>query len=467
MNKKLRAARRRKGWTLEIASSKIGVHPNTLRAWEMEIHKPGVHFLVELQRLYDATLYELGLDYLIDSGVVSAQMPEAIAPEVYEPFVGDILMAKDLEIRLLVQVCGWNRPNTDSRDIQRNIQQEIRSYDAMTDHTTNKLANPERRRALSVLATLPIQVYGLTALAPSMVAAEELLPRCVAGITACWQLSDGTDLHLAKAALTAYVPTLQRTVRQAGKHQKVAAGLVAQAYRLQSMLGWHLESLERAEWYANQCIIFSDIAEDAGLQAMSRRLLAEVYYYSNKPKKALDICQEATLYLNHTPIGIHCCVYRGLSSYQAMLGQRQEALVSLKRAHNSFVRSSPEDTPIYAARNEFDLILWDGLTHYHLGYYKEAADSFMQIDGLHPKKPIAERVRIEFLNNQALIEAQSKERDMERAIAYWKAGIQGAVALKSERRYNEACGVYQSMRSAWPEEKRIEDLVIYTQRWDD
>ena len=434
----------------------------------MEIHKPGISFLVELQRVYNASLYELGLDHLVKSDGARGRMPAFAATEVQESFVGDILNAEDLEIRLLVQVYRWNRRNTAYENLQRSIQQEIRSYDDMTDSETNKLENPERRKALRVLAKLPIQLYGLTALGASAgVAAEELLPHCAAGLTACWQLSNGTDLHLAKAALTAYIPTLQTIALQSVKHQKAAAGLVAQAYLLHSVLAWHLENLERAEWYAKQAISFSDLAEDAGLQAASHKKLATVYYYSNRPQKSLVACQQATLYLKNAPLAVQSFVYRELASYQAIDGQMHDALVSLDRAHKAFAHPSMKDGPSYAAGDEFEMILWDGLTRYHLGQYKESLNSFLEIDGLQPKKPIAERIRIEFLNNQALIELRRKDRDMELAMAYWKAGIQGAVALKSERRYSEACEVYRTMQVVWPEEKSIVELRPLLKRWDD
>ncbi len=470
VNTKLRNARRRKGWTLDVASSKIGngIHPNTLSAWEKGRHKPGIGFLADLQRVYEASLYDLGLEHVVDSDSTSERLPEIASIEVQSPFVGDILNAEDLEIRLLVQVYRWNRRSADYGNLQRSIQQEIRSYDDMTDSETNKLENPERRKALRVLAKLPIQLYGLTALgASSAIAAEELLPHCAAGLTACWHLSNGIDLQLAQTTLSAYLPTLQKVATQSTVHKKVAAGLVAQAYLLHSVLAWHLESLERAEWYARQAISFSNLAEDAGLQAASHKKLATVYYYSNRPQKSLVACQQATLYLKNAPIAVQSFVYRELSSYQAIDGQIHDALVSLDRAHKAFAHPSMKDGPSYAAGDEFEMILWDGLTHYHLGQYKESLNSFLEIDGLQPKKPIAERIRIEFLNNQALIELRRKERDMELAMAYWKAGIQGAVALKSERRYSEAYEVYRTMQAVWPEEKSIAELRPLLKRWDD
>jgi len=473
-NEKLRNARFKKGWTLKVAASKIGdgIHPNTLASWERGIHSPGVSMLVPLQKAYGLSLWELGLEHLVGEGTHTQGMQDSaeLFPVSAESGAkGGILRTEDLGIRLFAYVYQWNRRNIVYDDLQARIQQEIRSYDEMTDqHDHNQLEDPERRIALRFLARMPIQLYGLTALGGvTNVAAEEMLPHCAAGLTACWQLSNGIDLPLAQATLAAYLPTLTTIAKQSNKHQQAAAGLVAQGYLLKSMLGWHLESLEKAEWYSKQAMTFSNIANDPNLQATSLKQLGTVYYYSGKPKKALDVCKEATLYLKQAHVAVQSFVYRELASYQAINGQKQDALLSLGRAHEAFYHPSVHDGPAYAAYDEFELTLWDGLTHRHLGQPKKALDFFLQIDGLKPKKPISERVRIEFVNNQALLELQHKDRDMEQCIAYWLAGVQGAIALKSERRYAEVREVYQNMQCVWPDEKRITELQPYMRLWDE
>ncbi len=72
------------------------------------------------------------------------------------------------------------------------------------------------------------------------------------------------------------------------------------------------------------------------------------------------------------------------------------------------------------------LTLLDGITHYTLRQYDKAQDSFAQMSKLQSGVPFFnERIRLEFLNNQALTEVKRKDRDMELCIAYWKTGMRG------------------------------------------
>ena len=115
------------------------------------------------------------------------------------------------------------------------------------------------------------------------------------------------------------------------------------------------------------------------------------------------------------------------------------------------------------------LLLADGLTHYHLGQYDEALASFAQVidlETLTPKIPVpAERVRFEIINYQALASLKRPEKDMELSTKLWNAGLQGAKALHSEQRLNEALSAYDIMQALWPTEKRISDLRERLRRW--
>jgi hypothetical protein len=58
-----------------------------------------------------------------------------------------------------------------------------------------------------------------------------------------------------------------------------------------------------------------------------------------------------------------------------------------------------------------------------------------------------------------------KERDMEKAIHFWIAGIQGAVAMESQHFFDKALTTYDLMRCVWPGEQRIEELADLIVHW--
>jgi hypothetical protein len=103
------------------------------------------------------------------------------------------------------------------------------------------------------------------------------------------------------------------------------------------------------------------------------------------------------------------------------------------------------------------------MAHFHLGLQKEALDAFVQIHNLE-QDAIG---RIELLMDEVMSEVNrdDKARDMEWCINHWTKGIEGAKALQSEQRFQEALLAYNVMRAAWPGEKAIKDLRELIVHW--
>lgn len=54
---------------------------------------------------------------------------------------------------------------------------------------------------------------------------------------------------------------------------------------------------------------------------------------------------------------------------------------------------------------------------------------------------------------------------MERIVAVWTVGIEGAKSLKNEQRYNEAIANFESMQIVWLDESPIMKLHGLTEHW--
>lgn len=129
------------------------------------------------------------------------------------------------------------------------------------------------------------------------------------------------------------------------------------------------------------------------------------------------------------------------------LGQAQETF---------FVEASEDQNNLYTGHDIGVLTLWSGLTHYELGDYQKSLDTLLEIDGLQPKQQISERIRIQYLNQQAL--SAAKLHELDQATTYLQAAAEGAVELGSKLRFSEAKNTYQIIQFLWPNEPKVATL---------
>lgn len=485
----LRIARARRGWTLEQAAEHIGVGRNTLCRWEQGQAVPYPYNIHRICKAYGMTAMELGLE----KGAVAEEMPTLLPEEpLSEQQQGEenpctrslqALMRDDLELRLQCLIYDWQYRKTPMRSfalLQRRLAQEIESDHAMpsANYPNHETVDQARRDALRRLALVPLQALGLGLLGPiaSSWAPEDILTHCAAGITACEHLAKGVheDMALASYALSAYLPTLKTIVKQSSVHRKQAAGLAAQALHTQATLSVHTQGPGYATSYAEQGIIYSKESGDLLSQLSLLKNTAWVYSCDRQSRKAAEKVVEAQHLLEQAsvpiPILIQSCVYSTVAKNLSLHGQKDEALNALRQAHDTFSASSNDDKNFsYMDADLPHLFMNSGYTYYHLGQHDQALAAFAQIvdtETLTRKIPgVAERIRIEIINHQALALLKQPEKDMELTIKLWKAGMKGAIALRSEQRFSEALSAYQIMEALWPHEKKLLELRELTQHW--
>ena len=123
---------------------------------------------------------------------------------------------------------------------------------------------------------------------------------------------------------------------------------------------------------------------------------------------------------------------------------------------------------LYVDYERPSLILEDGMTYVNLGRYDTALDSLGQVvdvNTLQTRIPVAERVRVEILNNQTIASLKIKNKDMEQSMHLWQAAMQGAKAIKSEQRFSEALFAFDVMEAVWSGEKRVTELRDLVSHW--
>jgi len=256
----------------------------------------------------------------------------------------------------------------------------------------------------------------------------------------------------------------------AGSQRQALLTLIAQCYHFKTVTGWHLESLRAAQDYAHLALHYSTLAEDVPLQIEGELRLADIYYFSKQYRQAYSMmCNaEARIKASSVPLPplLVSHVYSFLSVLQAMFHQKNPALSSLELAHQHFhvYRQDEAAARCFVDHSAAGLANNDGLTHAYLGMPDQALDSLSQVINA-PAAAVKQRTRVLAYNDQVLALLNSPKKDMERTIPAWITSMQGATALKSEQRWQEAMENYTIMRAVWPGEKRIEELHDLAVHW--
>ena len=469
-----------RNWTQEYVAERIGVEISTLQRWERGLHRPQARHYRQLCKLFDKALDQhpetpavvpvaqarrTGVAGGVEGRQTLQEMPTDETRDTYTRF-----QASDLTMRLLRLVGTWSLLNSNARyqQLQTRVMHELELKDnAMQESPIN------RRNALRRLASLPIELWGLSLFGPTVLRPypiEEILTHCAAGVTACWHLSKGKDLAFANDAISRYIPTLKDIVaRSTGKQRAGAADLLAQSLLLKGNIVRHLQAKHEASLcYMQQAETYSKLAGNMALTIKAVRGQACTYDYMDNWEQAICTAEKAKSLLETTdaegtpiPFMLQSHVYVGLARYQAHMEPKykQDVLRSLEQAQSAFdvAMNEHEVAPIWTDHDEGDLLNNSGLAYYHLGASQQAIEAFARVDTL---TNVRETGRTQSFIDQVMVEVNREDqpRDMEFCIDRWKQGIQRAIALRSEQSYNDAKVAYVAMRAVWPGESHIKAL---------
>lgn len=317
-----------------------------------------------------------------------------------------------------------------------------------------------RRQALASLAMLPTSLIFQVRQEPKTVLViEEFLPRSAAALTAGTQLLNGNDFALVEHSLAQFLPQLGELAKQPSEYQQEAARLACKGYQLVSILNLHRNELSLREENDKRAIEYARLADDADLLAGSLHRLAATFYHADIPTKMLHTYQEALQHAKEISPVLRSRISLGLAEAYARCGKRQEADRALHVAKEQLASCSDFDQRLFynlAGFTPYSLLNAEGSARLDMEQYQEAWNVFTSVDSLPSTLVIPERTRLEMLNHQA--EAALGMRDMEMFCACIKAGRDGALALGSEKRYQEVFEVYKQGRRLWALEKRVREL---------
>jgi DNA-binding XRE family transcriptional regulator/tetratricopeptide (TPR) repeat protein len=443
VNQLLRAARKKKRWTIAVAAEKARVSELTYSRWEKGTQKPYLSTLDQLCEAYGMTPQELGFSQLIEEPLQETPSDSVSSPLVTSPGqnAGIITLTGD-QATALLSLLGDDMKQFDAAK-RATLQQLLKSAGAIGA----TLAMPQSLSTLDHWQRLTSAVNK-----PAAIDVKTL--EYFSGMNkVCWSLTNGSEVATIGQLLATYLPQLTTLANQSSTHQVSIAALAAQGYLLAGLVQldeYNLSEMEKTSQFAVQ---YSQLAEDYNLQAAAFKQQATMFLIARKTAKALQAYQKTLPFIDQVSPLLRSRIYQGLASASARCGQEKDALRYLGLARDTFPSDFLND-PSYLFADSGHM--YEGLTLMDLNKPKDAWDAFAKVDGLVPKIPIGEFTRLEFLNLQA--KSAVALRDIELCETYLEKAVMVATSLNSQYGNGDAFDVYRSTQMLWPDEQKVKSL---------
>jgi len=359
----------------------------------------------------------------------------------------------------------WYGSTITCQQQQAFIYTELKKWSVMADqdqHLTNEYL-VSRRTALATLATLSTSLLAKIQLDPlTFGVIEEFLSQCATSITTCWHLMQGREFAIVQQVLTRYLPIVSTWAKHPSSYQKTSAYLASQGCLLMGLLSLHSlplpQNFQRRVLYCTQATEYARFSADPDLLITALAHLGNAHYDMGHLDAMLQTYQQAVFTIDDLSKQhqfsslLRSKLQVELAHAHAQQGHVQESLRALKEARILFPDES-EVTPVFLSTDygHHSLILFEGLTHLDLETYapgnnhsRQASEALAQAETVSTGEPIPERFRIEIINQRALVAI--KEGKLEDFRHYLLEGIQGAKALRSEKRRQEAIAHWKAAR---------------------
>jgi transcriptional regulator with XRE-family HTH domain len=455
---KLEAARRLRGWSLEVASQKIGVHPRTLRKWETGKSKPHGFRIYKISEVYEMTPSALGIgserhQWYMPDMPGTGEDEEFLLTRVVEP----LMTVEDLDLHLmgLILQRKLEHHNLDYRSFQQRIHQCIKTYDEHL-HALQiaHSSDPMRVQALRVVASIPLVAYLDTTTQHCRPAPPtEILTHCASAIAVCWHMDLSQDLHLARSLVSGYIILLGEIFARTEFCRHATAELIAQACLLRTVLAMQLEGTHAGINYYTRALEFSQFTDYTETSAMPPIHAHALYGYGRQPARTLQKMAESLWLLKPISPPPDLPLVR---DYLHKLTDLYDLAQSDEPARNTpLPTSNPEvlHYPVHLDYVETALNLWDGLAYHELSEYARTLDSLAPGKANERVCDAPEQIRGEFLHNRAL--ASLRLHDMDHGITTLRAAIPQALSMGNEQELVEAREIYHMMQFLSPGEAPV------------
>jgi tetratricopeptide (TPR) repeat protein len=333
-------------------------------------------------------------------------------------------------------------------EFMQRVEQALESRKEMLQGTYS------RRQAMQLLASLTLGVLNEVQVTSGWMA-EDVVTFCTASIAVCWHLFWEGSFAEVENLLPAYFSHLTPLAQSPSSFQRRASDLLAQAHQIASLLVLEREDFGMASHHCKQALSYGAIARDPNLQVAALVRQANIYFYRKRPSLILQTYQQALPLLDQVSPLLQGRIYSGLSSAQAELGQKEEALRSAGLAHEVFP-VHPEDDPgfLYTNTTRYILHFNDATTYLHFQQPQNAWEALKLAAAFVPNE-ITPR-GMELQNHRTIIAIALGNLDQ--STTYFERLVLSGATLGSDLHQNEACGIYDQMKAQWPHERRVKQL---------
>lgn len=442
-------------------AKRLGVSVATLRNWERAERAPMEYYFPALKRVFGVIDIDDFLEITDDADDSPAESSTS-TPIVVSASPSLITTSPTLRF-LTIAHTEYNSLDEMTSDIQS----AIKDLNTVGDMIT-------RRDALCELAAIPLIGLGKHGTLHAK-RYEEMLRFCTAALDGCWELYRGSDPVGARYAFectSTYVPLLETIAHDSSGFRNQALDLATKYALMKTLLGWNCIGARETIGHAQHALFLSKESGNILLQISARTKLSFTYLMGENCAMALKTMQEGEHMLKSyqrggkgeaLPIGIVGNFYSSYSLAEADNG------IDANRAIG--VATDCEPLSEHTALIEFSLFdqWWEasracsskGDSAQTMKWLTKIIDP----ETLVTHVPMKAGAQITVLSGLVSALLQSPERDMERIVKIWTMSMEGAKALLAEQKYRKAMTNFAVMRSLWPGEPAIRQLMPLTSHW--
>ncbi|HEU5230706.1 MAG TPA: BTAD domain-containing putative transcriptional regulator [Ktedonobacteraceae bacterium] len=313
------------------------------------------------------------------------------------------------------------------------------------------------QQILGIISLSQILSFTSFTLEKSISTIGDYLSQCEENLFACWRLMKGREISVVQSVLCTWLPPLEQIIRESNTYRQRSASLAVQGYIIAGLITVLRRDYESAEWCCKQAVEYSELAEDPNLKVAALKHLATKYNSAKYRLKTLHTYQEALGSVEQASPLLQSRIYLGLALAYAQCGQKKEAFQYWDLTQQSFP-AQPENDPsfLYADCGRSSLNHYGGLMYLTFGQADKAWSFFEEVVQMQQQTVIPERTIIEIVNCKA--EAAIARKNLDLTCAHLREGVQGAIRLRSTKRFHDSFSLYKQARDLWPHEKELLEL---------
>ncbi|GCE13955.1 helix-turn-helix domain-containing protein [Tengunoibacter tsumagoiensis] len=444
-NNRLEAARLQRRWSVEVASSKIGVSVNTYNRWERGLQVPQLETLDLLCRAFAMSPEELGFAHAISAKRRTSRR----SPHKVHPMTEMVTSLPDLPAELLYHEQTTFVEAEVFEQTKRNLEHI---------NVPQLLENEEisRKQAIALLISAPAAVLSVSqGSAMTILHPEESLALSSVNLPLCWQLyTEGGLLELAQV-LPSYLAHLLQLAQQSSPYQAKAAALASQTLQLSALCSLHKLDFGTSLKQLQDACSYASLADNTNLLLATTLRLAELFLYLQRSQQSLTTYEEALHVSSHCTPLLQGSLFVQLAVVYAHYGEEEVALKYLELARQTFPQQPEEDSSFpFTQFHHTNLHLHEARVYLHLQQPQQASQALLRTDeaSIMYQTPIyAEILLLKARIMLALEECDQTCRLLAEA-------VDAALHLGSHFYYQIASTLYNQAQLRWRHEKCIQAI---------